>query len=202
MTQLYTDKSNARRAARKALGAETLFRIVPVGEKFTFEALSDDPADMPASRFETQAEPIHAQPPGFARLRASEGAEELRTRTVIEQERERKEAAERIAAQKAAPVLLGKVIELRPVAPAKAEAPAKAAKTAPKEGTRSRQIFDMLARPEGATAKEMAAAGLKDISCMSSAKEFAARYGHQVKAKKENAFDRVFLIVAKESAAA
>ena len=80
------------------------------------------------------------------------------------------------------------------------DAPAKAESTAPKAGTRARGIFDMLRRPEGATAKEMTAAGFKDVSCVSSAKQFAARFGLGWRAEKEGKFDRVWLTDAPTAA--
>jgi len=83
----------------------------------------------------------------------------------------------------------------------KTDAPAKAESTAPKAGTTARGIFDMLRRPAGATAKEMTAAGFKDVSCVSSAKQYAARFGLAVKVEKEGKFDRVWLIDAPAKAA-
>ena len=80
------------------------------------------------------------------------------------------------------------------------DAPAKAESTAPKAGTTARGIFDMLRRPEGATAKEMTAAGFKDVSCVSSAKQFAARFGLGWRAEKEGKFDRVWLTDAPTAA--
>ena len=82
------------------------------------------------------------------------------------------------------------------------DAPAKAESTAPKAGTTARGIFDMLRRPEGATAREMTDAGFKDVSCVSSAKQFAARFGLAVKVGKEGKFDRVWLVEKTDDAPA
>ncbi len=96
-------------------------------------------------------------------------------------------------AARAALIALGSVNVDAAAQPAP-DAPAKAESTAPKAGTTARGIFDMLRRPEGATAKEMTAAGFKDVSCVSSAKQYAARFGLAVKVGKEGKFDRVWLI--------
>ncbi len=79
---------------------------------------------------------------------------------------------------------------------AKTEAKAKpaAAKTAPKEGTRVRGIFDILTRKGGATNAECKAADLGDVSLKHHATRFADRFGLTVRRAKEGRGERVSLV--------
>ena len=206
--RIYSARSSARRAAKAALG-DGAFRIVelPAGG-FAFEAIADD---LPAPRVEPQTTPaIDDHPPGFKRLRAAAGAESIRAAVVADQLAGRQEAAARIAAAAAEPVELPTFLkphsaasvpgaaDAAPAAPKAASAArtaatgpsAREARTVPKEGTKTRLIFDMLCRPEGATAREIAAAGVAGVSVKAYAVDFAKSFGLAMACEKEGAVDR------------
>lgn len=233
----YANKASCRRAARKALG-DAPFEFVQAGKGFAFRAVDAGPLDLPA--FLPANPVVYDVPPGLKRLRASQAAESIRQATLADQNKGRKEAAARIAADAAAAAILppagspadeealanapalaapdatpeaGQAPEERKAAkagrkvaagsgdagamagPAVASKPASARHSAaPKEGTAVRRIFDMLTRPEGATAKEMADAGLRGVSVWSYATDFAARFGLEATKAKDDGAVRVRLV--------
>ena len=302
--QTYSTRFAAKRAALKAYGDDSAFKIVPAGDRFAFQAVATDAASLPKSRMLTAPPVIQDGGPGFLRLRKNADAEALR-QTVLNDERKlaaippsregaaapvvdapkgvspdaaalahdlaKASASEKAAAKRAAaapvakkltatdPAMIGdrlsgdaadmtidaiarfgkgqtaapsteslpffmttfavdclrKALDsgkladkgktaahaalaalgvgIDPKAGPTAGDGAKAESTAPKPGTTARGIFDMLRRPEGATAKEMTDAGFKDVSCVSSAKQYAARFGLGWRSEKEGKFDRVWL---------
>jgi hypothetical protein len=219
----YSTRSNAIKAARKALGhdakANEQFLIVEIEGGFAFEPVR-------ASRFATASiARIDDETPGMKRLRASKDAEKIRLANLADQEHGRAEALAKIEAKAATEIKVtpdailadGTMIELKTAssnrreiakapresvnAASKAQAPAKREKNAPKDGTRARSIFDMLARDGGATAKDLAASGLKDVSVAVWTHRFAERYGFDAVITKDGSVDRCAL-AAKASKAA
>lgn len=201
LSRTYTDRSNCRKAAIKAHGADG-FTIEKTEGGFAFRAL-------PAPRFGTSSPAIvNDQPPGFKRLRAAPKADAVREATVADQAEGRADALRRITAAQEAERAAertprkGAAMGLTIIPTAQAAPAPKAAKLAPKEGTTSRRVFDMLARPEGATAKECAAAGLAGVSIRAYATDFAKSFPHlRADITKDGAVDRARLVLIEQAAA-
>ena len=61
----------------------------------------------------------------------------------------------------------------------------------PRKGTRAAKIFRRLTRPNGATAADMANAGLGDVAVATHAQAFAARFGMKAASTVDKASGRV-----------
>ncbi|UYO50323.1 hypothetical protein KQX64_07040 [Rhodopseudomonas palustris] len=202
MTKKYTAKSAAVRAARKELDNPAAkpgedfelrgndltgwsYKLPPAAEDQQPEAAAAElPAELP-----TEAAP---EPEAKAAPLAIPAAL-LRPPVTAEQRQALDDLSKRIS---------GPEREIRMPPDIKAAdtqqqgAPKRSKADGPKPGTVSRQVYDLLMRPEGATSKDCKAEGLVDISVLAYAREFAKSYDLALSFAKEGKVTRVYLRAA------
>ncbi|PYF05026.1 hypothetical protein BJ122_102252 [Rhodopseudomonas faecalis] len=192
MSKTYTAKSAAVRAARKELNNPQAkpgedFKVAGSDERGWRYTIPSKGAAAPAAEpaADPKAEPTPAAMPERDPLQIP--ASLLRP-PMTEEEKAAVAAKARRAASPEREIVVRKT-----QAPKAQAAKAPTDGNAPREGTISRQVYDLLIRPEGATTKDMKAIGLVDISVLVRAKKFAKSYGLEVRHEKEGPVTRVYL---------